>query len=119
MTLNHKLERLAFARRNKKFVLRHTFETEMPHDYEKGSSKSFSAYEYLNTKELHELPIGLLDIVKASYGVAEIEPDHKNEIILSHYDWNEMNQALEEWNEPKEEEFILRLWDKGQEMTSI
>lgn len=119
LTLNHKLERLAFSRGNKKFVMRHTFEAEMPHDYEKGSSKSFSAYEYLNTKELHELPIGLLDIVKASYGVAEIEPDHRNETLVSHYNWTEMNQALEEWNEPREEEFLIRLWDVEQEVTTI
>ncbi|WP_339267208.1 hypothetical protein MKY48_25540 [Paenibacillus sp. FSL W8-0187] len=96
LTLNHKLEKLAFARGNKKFVLRHTFEAEMPHDYEKGSSKSFSAYEYLNTKELDELPIGLLDIVKASYGVAEIVPDHRNEILVQQYDWSEMREAKEQ-----------------------
>ncbi|MCQ6532277.1 ATP-dependent nuclease [Bacillus mycoides] len=119
LTLNHKLEKLAFARGNKKFVLRHTFEAEMPDEYEQGSSKSFSAYEFLNAKELHELPIGLLDIVKSSYGVAEIEPDHKNETLVSHYDWAEMRQALEEWNEPREEEFLIRLWDIEQEATPI
>lgn len=119
LTLNHKLERLAFARDNKKFVLQHTFEAEMPSDYEKGTSKSFSAYEYLSTKELSELPIGLLDIVKASYGVAEIEPDHRNVNLLTHYKWTEMNQALEEWKEPREDEFLIRLWEVEQEETLI
>ncbi|MGA5673960.1 ATP-dependent nuclease [Bacillus bombysepticus] len=119
LTLNHKLEKLAFARGNKKFVLRHTFEAEMPEGYEKGASKSFSAYEFLNTKELHELPIGLLDIVKAAYGVAPIEPDHRNEILVIHYDWSEMQQALEEWNEPREEEFLIKLWEEEQGATTI
>ncbi|KAA6472436.1 ATP-dependent nuclease [Bacillus cereus] len=119
LTLNHKLEKLAFARGNKKFVLRHTFEAEMPEEYEKGASKSFSAYEFLNTKELHELPIGLLDIVKAAYGVAPIEPDHRNEILVTHYDWSEMQQALEEWNEPREEEFLIKLWEEEQGATTI
>lgn len=118
LTLNHKLEKLAFARGNKKFVLRHTFEAEMPHDYEKGSSKSFSAYEYLNTKELDELPIGLLDIVKASYGVAEIVPDHRNEILVQQYDWSEMREAKEQWNKPKETDFLIRLWDEVPEVTT-
>ncbi|MCM3325042.1 ATP-dependent nuclease [Cytobacillus kochii] len=119
LTLNHKLEKLAFARGNKKFVLRHTFEAEMPAEYEKGSSKSFSAYEFLCTKELHELPIGLLDIVKAAYGVAPIEPNHRNEILVTHYDWSEMQQALEEWKEPREEDFLIKLWEEEQGVTAI
>ncbi|WP_394188407.1 ATP-dependent endonuclease [Paenisporosarcina quisquiliarum] len=119
LTLNHKLERLAFARENNKYVLRHTFEAEMPPDYYRGSSKSFSAYEYLNTKELDELPIGLLNIVKASYGLAEIELDHRNEILILNYDWIEMNEALEEWTEPREEEFLIRLWNHEQEVAPV
>lgn len=112
LTLNHKLEKLAYARGNKKFVLQHTFEAEMPEEYDRGSSKSFSAYEFLNGKELHELPNGFLNIVKASYGITGIEVDHRNENLISRYDWIEMQQALNEWNEPREEEFLIRLWEE-------
>jgi len=110
LTLNYKLEKLAYARNNKKFVLQNTFEAEMPDDYEKGSSKSFSAYEYLNTKELSELPIGLLEIIKSAYGVSDEEPNHSNEVLIPRYDWVEMKQALAEWNEPKENEYLIKLW---------
>jgi putative ATP-dependent endonuclease of the OLD family len=110
LTLNHKLEKLAFARGNKKFVLQNTFEAEMPEGYEKGSSKSFSAYEFLHSKALHELPIGLLDIVKSAYGINTTEPDHRNEVLLERYNWSEMRLALEEWVAPRDEDFLIRVW---------
>lgn len=119
LTLNHKLEKLAFARDNKKFVLQNTFETEMPEDYEEGSSKSFSAYEYLNTKELDDLPSGLLDIIKSAYGVGQTELNHSNEVLVPNYDWSEMQQALEEWNEPIEEGFLIKLWEQRHETPVI
>ncbi|WP_047150909.1 ATP-dependent nuclease [Aneurinibacillus tyrosinisolvens] len=119
LTLNHKLEKLTFARGNKKFVFQYTFEAEMPEEYEKGSSKSFSAYEFLNRKELGELPVGILEIIKAAYGVATVEPDHRNETLVTLYGWEEMKQALEEWTEPREEEFLIRLWEEEENPTIV
>lgn len=111
LTLNHKIERLCDIKGNKKFVFQYTFEEEMPPDYEKGSSKSFAAYEYLQEKELHELPIGLLNIVKSSYGIPlEQELDHSNKTLLDHYDWANLNQAKTEWIPPDDSEYIIAVW---------
>lgn len=111
MTLNHKIEKLTLVRENKKFVLQHTFEAEMPDDYEKGSSKSFSAYEYLNGKSLSDLQINLIEIIKNSYGVEGCNLVHSNEHLLDNYDWDELKEAKTEWREPEESEYIIKLWN--------
>ena len=83
----------------------------MPHDYVKGSSKSFAAYEYLKDKELQEMPIGLLNIIKSSYGIVLTEEiDHKNSILLERYSWGNLNQAKSEWSAPKDDEYIISVW---------
>ncbi|MDQ1004931.1 putative ATP-dependent endonuclease of OLD family [Neobacillus niacini] len=83
LTLNNKIERLCDIKGNKKFVFQYTLEEEMPPDYEKGSSKSFAAYEYLQEKELEEIPVRLLNIVKSSYGIRlDHELDHSNSTVL-------------------------------------
>ncbi|PEB38414.1 ATP-dependent nuclease [Bacillus pseudomycoides] len=111
LTLNHKIEKLCEIRNNKKFVFQYTFEEEMPPDYVKGSSKSFAAYEYLKDKELQEMPIGLLNIIKSSYGIVlEEEIDHKNSILLERYNWENLNQAKIEWAAPKDDEYVISIW---------
>lgn len=86
----------------------------MPHDYEKGSSKSFSAYEYINPKSIGELPLGLIDIIKSAFGLELSTPlDHSNNTLLPRYErasWTELNQAISEWEEPKVEEFVRCYW---------
>ena len=87
MTLNHKIEKLCEIKIIK-ICFQYTFEEEMPHDYVKGSSKSFAAYEYLKDKELQEMPIGLLNIIKSAYGIVlQAEIDHKNSNLLERYSW--------------------------------
>ncbi|MBJ8008870.1 MULTISPECIES: ATP-dependent nuclease [Bacillus cereus group] len=111
LTLNHKIEKLCEIKNNKKFVFQYTFEEEMPHDYVKGSSKSFAAYEYLKDKELQEMPIGLLNIIKSSYGIVLTEEvNHKNSILLERYSWENLNQAKIEWIAPKDDEYIISVW---------
>ncbi|MGO4185961.1 ATP-dependent endonuclease, partial [Paenibacillus sp. TAF43_2] len=114
ITINHKLEVLAESRGNRKYVLQHTFEAEMPDDYEKGSSKSFSAYEYIKEKSLSDLPENLVKIIGLSYGLSHPEPlNHGVEMLLSQLrrvDWTELNQAIEEWQAPMMEEFVEVLW---------
>ncbi|WP_240421269.1 ATP-dependent nuclease [Paenibacillus periandrae] len=114
LTINYKLEYLANIRNNKRFVFQHTFEAEMPHDYEKGSSKSFSAYEYINPKSIDQMPIGLIDIVKSVFGITlDTSLDHSNKTLLTRYvkaSWTELSQAIAEWQEPKAEEFVRRHW---------
>lgn len=114
LTINHKLEYLASLRNNGRFVFQHTFEAEMPHDYEKGSSKSFSAYEYINPKSIDELPLGLIDIIKSAFDLALSTPlDHSNNTLLPRYErdsWTELKQAISEWEEPKAEEFVRCYW---------
>ncbi|MCM3729548.1 ATP-dependent endonuclease [Neobacillus cucumis] len=115
LTLNHKIERLCDIKGNKKFVFQYTFEEEMPPDYEKGSSKSFAAYEYLQGKELLEMPQRLLNIVKSAYGIQlQQELDHKNSTVLEYYNWDNLNQAKSEWVPPDDSEFIIAVW-KGLE----
>jgi putative ATP-dependent endonuclease of OLD family len=114
LTINHKLEYLASIRKNGRFVFQHTFEAEMPHDYEKGSSKSFSAYEYINPKSIDDLPLGLIDIIKSAFGL-ELDPplDHSNITLLPRYErdsWTELKQAISEWEEPRAEEFVRCHW---------
>jgi len=116
ITINHKLEVLVESRgdRNRKYVLQHTFEAEMPTDYEKGSSKSFSAYEYIKGKTLSDLPDNLVKIIGLSYGLTHKEPlNHNVEILLGtlcRSDWTELNQAIEEWKAPAQEEFVKTFW---------
>lgn len=108
LTLNHKIEKLCKHRNNKKAVFRHTFEAEMPEDYEKGSSKSFAAYEYIAEKEIKDLPCGLLDIVRFAYNIPlENELNHDNEILLDYYDWDIFNTAKEEWSPEPDEKYII------------
>jgi len=108
LTLNHKIERLCKSRNNKKAVFRHTFEAEMPDDYEKGSSKSFAAYEYLKEKELETLPIGLLNIIRFAYNIPlDKELNHDNEVILNYYDWDILREAKEEWIPEVDEDYII------------
>ncbi|OPG16295.1 ATP-dependent nuclease [Ferroacidibacillus organovorans] len=110
LTLNHKLEQLAKERGNRKFVFQHTFEAEMPDDYEQGTSKSFSAYEYIKDKELRRLPVGLVNIVKAAYGIGgATELDHSNENLLGRYTWSEVQAAKAEWKTP-DDSYIIRNW---------
>lgn len=116
LTLNHKIERLCDIKSNKKYVLQSTFEEEMPSDYEKGSSKSFAAYEYLQEKELHEMPLRLLDIVKSSYGIQlQQEIDHRNTTILEYYNWDNLNQAKSEWVPPEDSKFVISVWKELEE----
>lgn len=114
LTINHKLEILASLRNNSRFVFQHTFEAEMPEDYSKGSSKSYSAYEYINPKSISQLPVGLIDIVKSAFGIVLERPlDHSNATLLTHYKrdtWVELNQAIQEWEEPNSSEFVKRHW---------
>jgi len=108
LTLNHKIERLCKSRNNQKAVFRHTFEAEMPEDYEKGNSKSFAAYEYLKGKGLEELSIGLLNIVRFAYNISlNEELNHDNEVILDYYNWDVLNEAREEWFPVEDEDFII------------
>lgn len=111
LTLNHKLERLATVRSNKKFVFQYTFEAEMSDDYEQGASKSFSAYEYIKDKSVSQLPVGLINIVKAAYGVeSDTELDHFNENLLQRYTWSEIQTAKAEWQASSDEDYIIRNW---------
>jgi len=114
ITINHKLEQLALARGNRKFVFQHTFEAEMPADYEKGSSKSFSAYEYLKEKSLEELPERFINVIKGAYALKLDTPiDHSVETLLPTYkknDWPEFDQALIEWEAPMKEEYLKTFW---------
>jgi len=114
LTINHKLEYLAGLRSNGRFVFQNTFEAEMPHDYEKGSSKSFSAYEYINPKSIADLPIGLMDIIKSAFGLELDHPlDHSNITLLPRYkrdSWIELEQAISEWEEPIADEYVRCYW---------
>ncbi len=111
LTLNHKIEKLCLLKGNQKFVFQYTFEEEMPPDYEKGSSKSFAAYEYLQEKQLEEMPDRLLNIVKSSYGIKlEQELDHSNATVLSYYSWDILDEAKKEWNPPADDEYIISVW---------
>ncbi len=108
LTLNHKIERLCKSRNNKKAVFQHTFEAEMPEDYEKGNSKSFAAYEYLKGKGLEELPNGLLNIVRFAYNISlNEELNHDNEVILDYYNWDVLIEAREEWSPVEDEDYII------------
>ncbi|WP_409974352.1 ATP-dependent nuclease [Bacillus sp. Bva_UNVM-123] len=108
LTLNHKIERLSKNQDNKKAVFRHTFEAEMPADYEKGSSKSFAAYEYLKGIKINDLPIGLLNIVRFAYNIPlEDVLNHDNELLLSYYDWDVLREAKEEWLPEPDENYII------------
>lgn len=114
ITINHKLEQLALARGNRKYVFQHTFEAEMPNDYEKGSSKSFSAYEYLREKSLEELPERFINVIKGAFALNLDNPiDHSIETLLPTYQrqgWPELNQALSEWEAPMKEEYLKTFW---------
>ena len=113
LTLNHKIERLCEIRGNKKFVFQYTFEEEMPPEYERGSSKSFAAYEYLKEKDIYDLPERLLNIVKSSYGIQlSQEIDHSNSIVLECYDWENLKQAKSEWSPPSDPDFIIQVWNE-------
>lgn len=108
LTLNHKIERLCKNQDNKKAVFRHTFEAEMPDDYEKGSSKSFAAYEYLKELKISDLPIEFLRIVRFAYNIPlEDVLDHSNERLLNFYDWDVLREAKEEWSPEPDEKFII------------
>jgi putative ATP-dependent endonuclease of OLD family len=114
ITINHKLEVLAQKRGNRKYVFQHTFEAEMPEDYEKGTSKSFAAYEYIKDKELSQLPENLIKIIGSAFDVALEEPlDHSVENLINlirRNDWDELNTAIEEWQVPMMEEYVKTLW---------
>lgn len=114
VTINHKLEVLVQQRGNKKYVLQHTFEAEMPDDYEKGTSKSFSAYEYIKDRALTDLPNNLVMIIGSAYGLSFEPPiDHSVETLLNklrHEDWPELEQAVSEWQEPMMEEYVKTFW---------
>lgn len=111
LTLNHKLEILCNKRRNKKFVFQHTFEAEMPEDYDKGSSKSFAAFEYLQNKKLSEIPVDFLNIVKSAYGITlSTELDHSNDVLLKKYNWNNINEARSKWEIPNEDTYVINSW---------
>ncbi|MNX47590.1 hypothetical protein D3C86_781460 [compost metagenome] len=114
LTINYKLEYLANIRSNRRFVFQHTFEAEMPDDYDKGSSKSFAAYEYINPRSIDKLPIGLIDIAKSVFGLTLITPlDHSNSTLLPRYEkdsWTELKQALSDWEAPKADEFVRCYW---------
>ncbi|MDA4080756.1 MULTISPECIES: ATP-dependent nuclease [Bacillus] len=119
LTLNHKIERLCEVKNNRKYVFQYTFEEEMPPDYVKGSSKSFTAYEYLKEKELQEMPHRLLNVVKSAYGLElEEELDHRNSTILEYYKWDNLNQAKAEWSPPKDEEYVISVWKEENEKTT-
>lgn len=110
MTLNHKIEKLAEIRGNSKFVFQYTFEEELPPEYEKGSSKSFAAYEFLNNIDVKKIPERLKNIVRSAFGVVLDEPlDHRNETLLNYYNWTEMREAKQKWKEPKDD-FIIKRW---------
>ncbi|MGM0752567.1 MAG: ATP-dependent nuclease [Bacillota bacterium] len=116
LTLNHKIERLCEIKGNNKFVFQYTFEEEMPPDYERGSSKSFAAYEYLDGKALHEMPERLLNIVKSAYGIQLVqEINHKNSFILDYYNWDNLKQARSEWRPPEDSDFIIAVWRGNEE----
>ncbi|TFH59650.1 ATP-dependent nuclease [Peribacillus frigoritolerans] len=116
LTLNHKIETLCNIKENKKFVFQYTFEAEMPEDYEKGSSKSFAAFEYLQEKELGDMPNGLLNIVKSSYGIIlQQELDHSNAILLEHYNWDNLNQAKSEWTPPDDDTYVICVWKEEEQ----
>ncbi len=114
ITINHKLEKLALARGNKKYVFQYTFESEMPDGYEKGTSKSFSAYEFLKEKELYQLPQRFMSIVKSAFGLETDNPlDHSVDTLLPKYqkdDWTELEQAIKEWQAPMVEEYMKIFW---------
>ncbi|MCK1998368.1 hypothetical protein MPH47_14285 [Psychrobacillus psychrodurans] len=85
----------------------------MPEDYEKGSSKSFAAYEYTSGKEIKDLPCGLLVIVSFAYNIpVENELNHDNEILLGYYNWDVLNNAKEEWLPEPEKNILLQLINK-------
>jgi predicted ATP-dependent endonuclease of OLD family len=114
ITINHKLEVLAQQRGNKKYVFQHTFEAEMPDDYEKGTSKSFSAYEYIKDKALSELPENLVMIIGSAFGLSLNPPiDHGVETLLNllqREDWQELNEAINEWQAPIMDEYVKTCW---------
>ncbi|MWC27170.1 ATP-dependent nuclease [Paenibacillus sp. MMS18-CY102] len=114
ITINYKLERLADERGNQKFVMQHTFEAEMPDTYEKGTSKSYAAYEYFKNKQLDELPLRLLNIIKAAYGIVlEVPMQHRIEELIQLYlaakpEWTELKEASASWRTPVVD--IQRVW---------
>ncbi|WP_217591761.1 ATP-dependent endonuclease [Cohnella sp. GbtcB17] len=114
ITINYKLEQLADVRGNQKYVLQHTFEAEMPDTYEKGTSKSYAAYEYFKNKQLDELPIRLLNIIKTAYGLTlEVPLQHRIQELIEYYllekpEWNELREAFSSWNIPEVD--IQRVW---------
>ncbi|WP_328053918.1 hypothetical protein [Bacillus paramycoides] len=84
------------------------FEDEMPEDYEKGNSKSFAAYEYLKEKRLENLPHRLLNIVIFVYNIPlDEELNHDNENILMYYNWDVLDEAIEEWSPEVDENYII------------
>ncbi|MED1662778.1 ATP-dependent nuclease [Brevibacillus laterosporus] len=118
ITINYKLEKLAEVRGNKKYVLQHTFEAEMPDTYEKGTSKSYAAYEYFKNKNLDELPLRLLNIIKASYGLPlEVPMVHRIQELIQYYlienpEWLELKEAYSSWDIPVVD--IQQVWgDSG------
>ncbi|ELK46094.1 AAA family ATPase [Halobacillus sp. BAB-2008] len=109
LTLNHKIERLCEIGESPKYVFQHTFEAEMPEDYEKGESKSFAAYEYIKNKSIHDIPGNLLNIIKLAYKQKSNEPiDHKNHILLEYYDWENINEVKKQWEVPRED-YVIRV----------
>lgn len=118
ITINYKIEVLASVRANKKFVLQHTFEAEMPETYEKGTSKSYAAYEFLKDKSLEELPLRLLQIIKSAYGIPlEVPIVHLVDELMQQYlvenpDWSELHDAFQGWQIPVHEQFIRNVWDE-------
>lgn len=117
ITINYKLEALADVRANKKFVFQYTFEAEMPDSYEKGTSKSYAAYEFLKDKSLDELPLRLLEIIKSAFGInIEVPIVHRVDELVQQYlleqpHWTELKEAYQGWQKPEHQLFIKKVWE--------
>jgi putative ATP-dependent endonuclease of OLD family len=117
ITINYKIEALASVRANKKFVFQYTFEAEMPESYDKGTSKSYAAYEFLKDKSLDEIPYRLLQIIKSAYGIPlEVPIVHLVTELMQQYlaenpDWSELHEAFHGWQIPEHAQFIRNVWD--------
>lgn len=117
ITINYKIEALADIRQNKKFVFQYTFESEMPETYEKGTSKSYAAYEFLKNKSLEELPHRLLEIIKSAFGVnLEVPITHRIDELVQQYliespHWTELADAYRDWQRPDHQQFIRQVWE--------